>query len=156
MTSDLEEGDRPRELVGVGCDTEERSRLERTLERDPGFLERWYRPEERADLQKASDPVGLALQFFCLKEAAIKALWSCGPLGPDSVECHWSQSEGWRLRPLPVPPGVRLEGHAGLEGGLGWARVLAWRDLEGGNKKGREKPRPKSILSAEPDGPHAI
>ncbi|MFA7330635.1 MAG: 4'-phosphopantetheinyl transferase superfamily protein [Candidatus Delongbacteria bacterium] len=143
MTSDLH-GDeaRLRELVGVGCDTEERARLERTLERDSGFLERWFLPLERQALGAAPDPVGLALQLFCLKEAAIKALWAQHQVGPDSVECRWSSDAGWSLRLLPGRRGLQLEGQAGLEGDLGWARVLAWQGPEARTETGRDSSRP--------------
>lgn len=139
-----------RQLVGVGCDTEERERLRRTLERDSGFLDRWFLPSERAALDAAPDPLGLALQIFCLKEAAVKSLWSHRQLAPDKVECRWSPREGWQLAPVPGLPAVWLEGHAGLEGELAWARVLAWRGLEALNETGREDSRPADPTRPSP------
>ncbi len=143
MTSDLH-GDEAhlRELVGVGCDTEERARLERTLERDSSFLERWFLSLERHALSAAPDPVGLALQLFCLKEAAIKALWAQHQVGPDSVECRWIPDAGWSLSLLPGRRGLKLEGQAGLEGDLGWARVLAWQSPAARPETGRDSSRP--------------
>jgi phosphopantetheinyl transferase (holo-ACP synthase) len=118
-----------RQLAGVGCDTEERSRLEATLGRDPGFLERWFLPEERALLAQSPDPTQVALQIFCLKEASIKALGSEHALSLRSVCCLPDGRGGWMLS-LAGRRGFSLEGLAGVENGLGWARVLAWRGLE--------------------------
>lgn len=118
-----------RQLAGVGCDTEERARLEATLGRDPGFLERWFLPEEHAQLAQAPDPTQVALQIFCLKEAAIKALGSEHALSLRSVCCLPDGKGGWLLS-LAGRRGFSLEGLAGVENGLGWARVLAWRGLD--------------------------
>jgi len=120
-----------RQLAGVGCDTEERARLERTLGRDPGFLERWFLPEEHALLAQSPDPTLVALQIYCLKEAAIKSLGSEHALSLRSVVCLPDNRGGWMLALDSRYPGYALEGLAGVEDGLGWARVLAWRVLEG-------------------------
>lgn len=118
-----------RQLAGVGCDTEERTRLEATLGRDPGFLERWFLPEEHALLAQSPDPTQVALQIFCLKEAAIKALGSEHALSLRSVRCLPDGRGGWMLSLSGGRLGFTLEGLAGVENGLGWARVLAWRDV---------------------------
>lgn len=119
-----------RQLAGVGCDTEERARLEATLGRDPGFLERWFLPEERAVLAQSPDPTHVALQIFCLKEAAVKSMGSGHSLSLRSVCCLPDDGGGWLLS-LAGARGFSLEGLAGVENGLGWARVLAWRELGG-------------------------
>jgi hypothetical protein len=72
-------------LIGVGCDTETRARLAEALDRHPRFLERWYDAGERRSIAGSQDPLGEALRRFCLKEAAIKALWTRVPLTPRQV-----------------------------------------------------------------------
>jgi hypothetical protein len=113
-------------LIGVGCDTEERARLARALQRDPGFLQRWYSPSERAAIDAADDPIGLALRIFCLKEAAVKALWSLGPLGPDAVEAL-PRAKGFRLALRKPGLDACLQGSAGADADHAWAEVLAFR-----------------------------
>ena len=115
------------ELIGVGCDTEERARLARTLERDPGFLPRWFSAAECAAIAAAPDPTGLALRIFCLKEAAIKALWRELPLGPAAVQALPGPNGAYNLSLTIVaqsPP--CLTGRCGGDEVHAWAEVLAW------------------------------
>lgn len=117
-------------LLGVGCDTEERARLERVLARRPGFLHRWFHEDERRAVAAADDGLGLALRLFCLKESAVKALWPVLRLGPAEVRAL-PRAEGFVLD-LPGLPGARLEleGAAGVDGTHAWATVLAFQATE--------------------------
>jgi phosphopantetheinyl transferase (holo-ACP synthase) len=138
-----------RQLAGVGCDTEERTRLEGTLGRDPGFLERWFLPEEHALLAQSPDPTLVALQIYCLKEAAIKSLGSEHALSLRSVVCLPDDRGGWILALDSRYPGYALDGLAGVEDGLGWARVLAWRVLEVETTDSVESERPDRDTSVD-------
>lgn len=75
-----------RQLVGIGCDTEELARFRQTIERSPGFLKRWYSAAEREEQGQAADPLYHALCQFTLKEALIKACWELKALTPASIE----------------------------------------------------------------------
>lgn len=76
-------------LLGVGCDTEAASRMERLLGEGSRLLERWFTAGERAwirQVQERSGQADRAALVFTLKEAAIKALWPHLPLLPDAIE----------------------------------------------------------------------
>lgn len=114
-------------LIGTGCDTEERARLARTLERDPGFLTRWFSAAERAAIVAAPDPTDLALCIFCLKEAAIKALWRELPLGPAAVQALPAPDGAYTLSlTSPTRTPLCLTGRCGSDETHAWAEVLAW------------------------------
>ncbi|MDP2359355.1 MAG: 4'-phosphopantetheinyl transferase superfamily protein [bacterium] len=113
-------------LIGVGCDTEERSRLEGVLARDPAFLGRWFTAKEQEAIARAADGPGLALRLFCLKEAAVKALWRHIPLGISRIEAL-PAPEGYRLCALdPRTATLRLDGHCQADARHAWAEVLAF------------------------------
>jgi len=113
-------------LVGAGCDTEQRERLARVLLRRPSFLQRWYTACEQEAIARSDDPTATALLHFCLKEAAIKALWPRLQLGPQAVEVHFHQASAHLCLPSHPAAQLELEARCGSDATHAWAEVLAW------------------------------
>lgn len=115
-----------RRLVGAGCDTEQVERLARVLRRRPTFLQRWYTTREQQAIAVAADPTAKALLHFCLKEAAIKALWPRLQLGPQAVEVHLDHEGAHISLPNHATTPLELEARCGSDASHAWAEVLAW------------------------------
>lgn len=113
-------------LLGVGCDTELRARLGLVLERRPSFLERWFTPQEQAAIRAAADGLGLALRLFCLKEAAVKALWPQCKLSPRAIQAEFA-GEVVSLCLVKGQAGLVLEGWCQCAATHAEAQVLAWQ-----------------------------
>ncbi len=61
-------------IVGTGVDILEISRVERALERTPGFAERILTSNELETFNHSSQPARFLAKRFAAKEAAVKAL----------------------------------------------------------------------------------
>ena len=58
----------------IGIDVVDVERFRATLVRSPGFIARFFTPEERAGCETRTDPVRHLAGIFAAKEASMKAL----------------------------------------------------------------------------------
>lgn len=58
----------------IGIDVVDVARFRGTLERFPGFAERFFTPAERAECETRTDPARHLAGIFAAKEASMKAL----------------------------------------------------------------------------------
>jgi len=62
-------------MIGLGMDLCQISRIQKAIEKNPGFLERYYTPDERAYLaDRGQTAAQSAAAMFAAKEAFLKAL----------------------------------------------------------------------------------
>lgn len=72
-------------IKGIGCDIISISRIKRTLERNPGFVEKVFTPSEISYCKGKANAAQSFAARFAAKEAALKALGT-----------GWAQQLGWQ------------------------------------------------------------
>jgi holo-[acyl-carrier protein] synthase len=91
------------EIVGLGVDLCEISRVERAISRHPTFRDRVFTPEEIAYCESKARPAESYAGRFAAREAAIKALGGYGGRRWQDISVTRHPSGA---------PGVRLDGNA--------------------------------------------
>lgn len=76
--------------IATGLDIAEVARIERVLERSPGFAQRYFTADERERCTSSRQRAREFATLFAVKEALLKALGTgvLGPIGLTQIEVH--------------------------------------------------------------------